>query len=274
MRKGLFLTASLLLILPFLWIERTVKSWNTSKDCSDCPEMVLVPPGTFLMGSPATEKGHTDSEEPQHSVTIANAFAVSKFELSFAEWDICVGQGQCRANVYAHRWGRGRQPVINVTLQDAHTYVTWLSQVTGKPYRLLSEAEYEYAARARMQTAYPWGQQVGQGNANCDGCGSRWDAEQPAPVGSFSPNQFGLYDMVGNVFQWIEDSYHLNYIGAPVDGSAWTGGIYAQIGKGSVRGGSWAYPPDLTRSASRSGMPTEDYIINNVGFRVAKTLAH
>ena len=112
--------------------------------------------------------------------------------------------------------------MINVSWDDAKAYVAWLSKKTGKTYRLLTEAEYEYATRAGTQTAYPWGNDIGENNANCRGCGSQWDGKQTAPVGSFSPNGFGLYDMVGNVGQWTEDCYHDSYNGAPADGSAWT----------------------------------------------------
>ena len=121
-------------------------------------------------------------------------------------------------------WGRGRRPVINVSWDDATAYANWLSKKTGKPYRLLSGAEYEYATRAGTQTAYPWGDAVGTNNANCHSCGSQWDARQTAPVGSFPPNGFGLYDMVGNVREWTEDCYHDTYSDAPKDGSAWIEG--------------------------------------------------
>jgi formylglycine-generating enzyme required for sulfatase activity len=128
-------------------------------------------------------------------------------------------------------------PVINVSWGDAKQYVGWLSQLTGKEYRLLTEAEWEYAARAGANTRYSWGDDPGMGNANCDGCGSQWDLQQTAPVGSFKPNALGLYDMHGNVWEWVEDSWHENYDSAPTDGSAWLRG-----GKPSyrvVRGGSW-----------------------------------
>ena len=130
-------------------------------------------------------------------------------------------------------------------------YVTWLSRITGNAYRLLTEAEYEYAARAGTQTAYPWGDEIGHSNANCAACGSRWDIAQPAPVGSFAPNRFGLYDTVGNVWEWVEDCLHEDYSCAPpVDGSAWmTGG---DCSKHRLRGGSWASVPDEVRSANRS----------------------
>ena len=163
---------------------------------------------------------------------------MSKFEVTFDEWDACVAYGDCDPRVSDSGWGRGRQPVINVTWDDAKRYVAWLSRMTGKPYRLLTEAEWEYAARAGTQTAYSWGDEIGKGNANCDGCGSQWDNKQTAPVGSFAANAFGLYDMHGNVWEWVEDCFHDNYEGAPDDGSAWTadGDCNSRV----LRGGSWS----------------------------------
>jgi formylglycine-generating enzyme required for sulfatase activity len=117
--------------------------------------------------------------------------------------------------------GRGIKLVINVNSDDARQYAAWLSRMTGKAYRLLTEAEFEYAARAGTQTARFWGNEIGQGNANCDGCGSKWDNRETSPAGSFKPNAFGLYDMLGNVFEWTEDCFHGDYNGAPQDGSAW-----------------------------------------------------
>src|SRR5262249_17947659 len=155
------------------------------------------------------------------------------------DWDACSAYGNCD-QISDNGWGRGPQPVINVTWDDANRYVSWLSRITGKHYRLLSEAEYEYAARAGTSTAYPWGNDIGKNQANCNGCGSMWDNKQPAPVGSFASNDFGLYDMVGNVGQWVEDCFHPNYEGAPTNGSAWTTG---DCRRRVVRGGSWTDDP-------------------------------
>lgn len=161
--------------------------------------------------------------------------------------------------------------MINVTWDDAKRYVAWLSHMTGKEYRLLSEAEYEYAARAGTETAYPWGNEIGKSNADCDRCGSEWDNRQPAPVGSFASNQFGLYDMVGNVWQWLEDCLHGDYQGAPMNGSAWIEG--GNCKRHVVRGGSWLNAPALLRSAFR-GSISADYRVNAIGFRIARTLLH
>src|SRR5262249_14723054 len=147
-------------------------------------------------------------------------------------------------------------------------YAAWLSRMTGKSYRLLTEAEYEFATRAGTQTAFPWGDDIGENKANCDGCGSQWGNKQTAPVGSFAPNQFGLYDMVGNVWEWVEDCYNPNYDNAPTNGSAWTAG---DCNRRMVRAGSWVNTPQFLRSAYRNGFST-GIRLNGLGFRVARTL--
>ena len=147
--------------------------------------------------------------------------------------------------------------------------MAWLSKMTGKTYRLLSEAEYEYATRAGTTTAYPWGNDIGKDNANCHGCGSKWDGQQTAPVGSFAPNRFGLYDVVGNVFVWTEDCAYNNYNGAPTDGSAWIKD--SNCNSRVVRGGSWNDAPDFLRSAVRNG-GASDYRVSFLGFRLGRTL--
>jgi formylglycine-generating enzyme required for sulfatase activity len=239
------------------------------QDKDYCPDMVVVPAGSFMMGSPPSEKGRVDSEGPQHTVTIDKPFAVAKFAVTFDEWDTCVTYGDCPQGIRDGGFGRGQRPVIFVTWDDAQFYAAWLSKMTGKPYRLLTEAEYEYVTRAGTQTAYPWGDDIGKNNANCKGCGSKWDAGQTAPVGSFKPNAFGLYDMVGNVFQWVEDCVHNNYDGAPTDGSAWVEGGDCEVRVD--RGGAWNFPPDNLRSASRDTSAI-GYRIDNLGFRVGRTL--
>ena len=155
---GLLLTLSVVLLCECIaaGADEPLKPGQSFKDCAtDCPEMVVIPAGSFTMGSPQYEPGHKKDEAPQHNVTIAKPFAVSKFELTFAEWDACAAHGDCIPHVDDHGWGRDRQPVINVSWNDAQRYVAWLSKITGKTYRLLSEAEYEYAARAGTQTAFP-----------------------------------------------------------------------------------------------------------------------
>ena len=258
--------------------EQALKPGESFKECArDCPDMMVVPAGSFVMGASASESQAPNyaTELPQHTVTIAKPFAVAKYELTFTEWDACVAGGGCKGYMpHALISGRGRQPVINVGWDDAQAYVAWLSQVTGKTYRLLSEAEYEYAERAGSTTTYPWGIDVkfnGQAMANCNGCGSKWDKRDTAPVGSFPANKFGLYDMVGNVFEWVEDCAYANYNGAPADGSARIT-ISGNICDSRVlRGSSTVTPPDTLYSAYRSSnsIGTRNLID---GFRVARTL--
>lgn len=249
--------------------ERALKPGETFRECAnDCSEMIVIPAGSFTMGSPATEEGAIIHEDPQHSVTIAKPFAVSKFDLTFADWDACVSVGGC-PQITDGGSGRGTKPVINASWDDAQQYVAWLSKMTGETYRLLTEAEWEYTARAGTQTTYYWGEKIGKGNANCTGCGSQWDARETSPVGSFKPNSFGVYDMAGNVWQWVEDCYHQSYEGAPADGSAWTADDCKYR---VVRGASWNSRPVLLRSASRYRL-TSDLRDNTIGFRIARTLA-
>ena len=192
---------------------------------------------------------------------------MSRYDVTFADWDACVAVGECPAAPNGG-WGEGARPVINVSLGDAQKYVAWLSQITGEPYRLLSEAEWEYAARADRPTAYFWGDDVGVANSDCIGCGSPWDGKETSPVGSFKPNPFGLYDMAGDVWQFVQDCPHDNYDGAPSDGSVWAGG---DCSRHSVRGGSSNSPPQDIRSARRYKIST-DTRDTGLGFRIARTL--
>jgi formylglycine-generating enzyme required for sulfatase activity len=251
--------------------ERALKPDDTFRECAkDCPEMVVVPAGEFMMGSPPNEKGRYPNQGPQHKVTIAKPFAVAKYDVTFAEWDACVKVGGCPQEGRASDagFGRGKQPIINVSWDDAKAYVAWLSRMTGKTYRLLAEAEWEYAARAGTATPYHWGEDAGKNNANCIDCGSKWDDKSTAPVGSFKSNAFGLYDMAGNVWQRVEDCSHDDYDGAPTDGSAWLAdGCNYHV----VRAGSWNNIPRILRSAIRSGNASS-IRLSPLGFRVGRTL--
>jgi formylglycine-generating enzyme required for sulfatase activity len=248
--------------------ERALKPLQSFREChKDCPEMIVIPAGEFMMGSPSTEEDHPTNEDPQHKVTILRPFAVSKFDVTFADWEACVSVGGC-PEVPDSGMGRGTKPVINVSWDNAQQYAAWFSKMTGRRYRLLTEAEWEYAARAGTISVFPWGDEIPSGSANCSPCGSEWDARETSPVGSFKPNAFGLYDMHGNVWQWVEDCYHPSYKEAPTDGSAWTSGDCALR---VVRGGSWDSFPGNVRSASRDGN-TAVYRLTTVGFRVARTL--
>ena len=258
--------------------ERFARQWPPGKvfqDCPECPEMVVVPAGSFTMGSPSSEEGRFDYEGPQHRVTIAAPFAVGKYEVTFAEWEACVAAGGCggyRPN--AAGWGRSRRPVINVSWEDATVYVDWLSRQTGEHYRLLSEAEWEYAARAGTTGPFHFGSTISTDQANYSGnftygSGRKGvERRSTVPVGSFPANAFGLHDVHGNVWEWVEDCWNDSYAGAPSSDSA---SVSGGCGLRVLRGGSWFDHPRNLRSASRYGY---SYVLRNVdnGFRVSRTL--
>ena len=250
------------------------------RDCEQCPAMVVVPAGWFRMGSSAGD-GHS-SVRPVHEVAIEYLFAVGKYEVTFAEWDECVADGGCTHRPDDEGWGRGSRPVIHVSWDDGQAYVHWLSNKTGELYRLLSEAEWEYVARAGTTTARYWGASVaGQceyGNV-ADQAARQRKTERPvaecddgyaqtAPVGSFKANAFGLFDTAGNVWEWVEDCWNDNYNGAPDDGSAWTSG---KCEWRVLRGGSWFTRPEAVDSARRVFMESGDRDDFRFGFRVART---
>lgn len=230
----------------------------TFRDCDVCPALVAIPAGSFRMGSPASE-GHSQ-EAPQHAVTIARAFAVGKFEVTFDEWDACVREGGCAHIPDDRGWGRGPRPVIHVSWNDAKQYVRWLSRRTGRSYRLLSEAEWEYAARGGTTTPYAYGEFITPQQAN-------YYKRSTEPVGGYRPNGFGLYDMHGNVWEWTEDCWNAGYGGAPSDGDAWLSG---DCSRRVFRGGSWDDYPMFLRSAERSSGAIA-VRLNDIGFRVART---
>lgn len=232
------------------------------RDCPECGEMVVIPEGEFDMGSAASPV-----EKPAHKVTIAKPFAIGRREVSFAEWDQCVAEGACKFQPDDHGWGRGDHPVIGVSWDDAKVFVKWLNQKTHKPYRLPTEAEWEYAGRAGTTSAYWWGKDVGDGRANCQGCGGN-PGRKALPGGSFRPNAFGLYDTAGNVAEWVEDCWNDSYRGAPHDGSAWTAG---DCRLRVLRGGSFDSKVDFVRSASRFRYD-EDIRYYANGFRVARDI--
>ena len=263
------------------------KASQPVRDCPDCPEMVVVPAGTFLMGSPATEAGRSNDEGPQHKVTFSRPFALGRYEVTFAEWDACVAAGGCNGGRLSVQvwgrgsdqgWGRGRRPVINVSWRDTQAYVAWLSRATGKRYRLPSEAEWEYAARAGTTTPFSFGATITTDQANYNGnytygTGRKGEYRgRTVPVGSLPVNPWGLYEMHGNVWEWVEDVWHDSYQGAPADGSVWTdlAGPDYFIPR-VLRGGFWGDVPWFLRSARRRGSEPV-YSGDSSGFRVARTL--
>ena len=231
-------------------------------DGSMGPEMINIPAGQFMRGDSQGD----DDEKPTTSVTI-NAFAIGALEVTFDEYDLFCKSTRREMPDDAD-WGRGNRPVINVTWTDAIAYTDWLSKRTGKSYRLPSDAEWEYAARAGTQGKYWWGNKTGIAKANCEGCQSLWDGYQTAPVGKFFANPFGLHDTAGNVFEWVADCWHNKFAEAPSNGSP----IEKQgCGKRTIRGGAWSFPPKEIRSANRwRDFPSRRS--DDTGFRVARDL--
>jgi formylglycine-generating enzyme required for sulfatase activity len=251
--------------------DRRYEPGETFRDCAKCPEMVVVPAGSFTMGSPQSEKGRSYYEGPQHRVTFSQPFAVGKYAVTFDEWDACVADGGCNGYKPSDAdWGRGKRPVVNVSWNDAQAYISWLKRKTGRDYHLLSEAQREYVTRAGTTTPFWWGSTISADQANYTHGGeakSRY-RYQTAPVDAFQPNPWGLYQVHGNVYEWTEDCWKDNYSNAPTDGSAWTSeNCVSRV----VRGGSWETFPRYLRSAYR-----DRYIAVNrstrYGFRVARTL--
>jgi formylglycine-generating enzyme required for sulfatase activity len=266
--------------------ERGLQRGNTFRECADCPEMVVLPAGSFTMGSPAEERDRQYNEGPQHVVNIGRPFAVGKFHATrdqFAAFVQATGRDMSNRSC---SWRspefeqEGSHPVVCVSWDDAKAYAEWVATKTGKPYRLLSEAEWEYAARGRMSPgAYPrfW---FGDNGRDLCRYGNGWDQaastrgapcddgyHYTSPAGHYEPNVFGLYDMLGNAWQWTADCYHDNYNGAPADGSLWT--TNKCDGQRVARGGSWASGLGDLRSAFRDRFFFGN---NGIGFRLARTL--
>jgi formylglycine-generating enzyme required for sulfatase activity len=269
------------------------------QECPECPVMVGIPAGKFVMGSPRTENGRFDSEGPQHEVAI-KAFALSKYDVISEQFLTFLRetgyQPPACNSILDMKWsspGHGhanapysgeppRWPAVCLDWHDAEKYIGWLNDKVRAAhptldhehgvYRLPTEAEWEYAARAGTTTARWWGNDIGVGKANCNGCGSKWDNRLLADVDNFAPNPFGLYGMLGNAWQWTADCWHPNYVDAPEDGSAWT---EESCDKHVIRGGSWDRLPIFIRSAARSGSGRNggDYDYSALaGFRVARDL--
>lgn len=247
------------------------------KDCTDCPVLVKISLGSFMMG----RQGHA---EPTHNVSFNYDLAVGKYEVTFAEWELCADEGECNGYWPLDKdWGRNNRPVIFVSWNDAQTYVEWLSKKTGHQYRLLTEAEWEYIALAGSTTGCMNNKPLKDG---------KWCpeiiSEKTMPVGTFSPNEFGIYDMDGNVEEWIQDCYHDSYIGAPSDGSAWV--TSCKIKKTAdappriTRGANWHSPrmspygslrlPSLFRDSNLGLLLSRDASArdSDLGFRIARKL--
>ncbi|MFZ1104018.1 MAG: formylglycine-generating enzyme family protein [Hyphomicrobiaceae bacterium] len=254
-------------------------SGRVFRDCSGCPEMVVLPAGEFMMGSPESERGRDKNEGPQRKVAVPS-FAMGKHEVTFAQWDACVAGSGCTHKAGDEGWGRGQHPVINVSWHDATAFVAWLTRKTGKTYRLPTEAEWEYAARGVTTAEAPHppfatGATINYQQANYDANFRYGERGQPGifrqktvVVGTFRKNAFGLHDVHGNVWEWVQDCYRDSYQGAPTDGSAV---VAPDCGLRVLRGGAWNYHPQLLRSAYRYATAPE-VRLDIAGFRVACSL--
>jgi formylglycine-generating enzyme required for sulfatase activity len=256
------------------------------RDCGHCPKMMIIRPGKFVMGSPSGETGRQDSEGPQHLVTVSRPFAIGRFDVTRAEFAMFVRETGYSTLDEKCDWSAPRSkglslnqtpsdPVVCVNWDDAHAFLAWLAGKTGKPYRLPSEAEWEYAARSGSTTARPWGEQLTRSDANygSDPCCGAFASGQDkwlytSPVGSFPANRFGLYDMIGNVWQWTADCGNDTYAAAPNDASAWTTG---DCSTRIIRGGAWFQGPESSRSASRAA-DGKTLRRTDIGFRVALSI--
>lgn len=233
------------------------------KDCPMCPTLVGVPRGTYTMGSNSDDL----SERPAHKVSIGEPFAIGKYEVTTEQWNACVDAAVCqRVSTDASR--AGNSPVRDVSWDDAQQYVKWLSKVSGKAYRLPTEAEWEFAERGGTTTRYWWGEQMRNGSANCKGCGEPWRPDAPANAGSFAANPYGLYDMNGSVWEWVSDCWHNSYKGAPSNGKSWD---EQDCRVHVIRGGSWRDGPDYMLSSTRFKYGASVRYSQN-GFRIARSL--
>lgn len=234
------------------------------KDCDTCPELAIIPPGEFTMGTNSRHK----YERPAHKRTIEKAFAIGIYEVTFDQWKVCFDEGACGEKFPSdHNWGMGNRPVINVTWHDVELYLDWLSKKTGKTYRLPTEAEWEYAARAGSTGEYWWGDEIGSKRANCRDCAPKI-SHQSEPVDSFQPNPWGLYNVHGNVWEWTQDCWNKTYDGTPTGQEAWLEGDCRQR---VMRSGSWYYFSKNLRSAWRAKNHSQVRSYG-IGFRVVREL--
>ncbi len=261
--------------------QLTLRPGKTFRDCEDCPTMVVVPAGSFWQGSEDSEPLALKKEKPRRMVTIAEMFAVGIFEVTMQQWDLCVEDGGCAISPQDNGWGRGARPVIMVSWNDAQEYVSWLSKKTGQSYRLPSESEWEYFARAGEESDWPGGDPARAcefGNIAGHETGFRWQHEscedgavmETLPVGSFKSNDFGVYDVIGNVAEWTSDCMNLSYLDGPADGSAWSRGICSSR---MTRGGSWFTGTKEIRLPARFNLKTGDRN-DFTGFRVVRKVEY
>jgi formylglycine-generating enzyme required for sulfatase activity len=233
------------------------------KDCPACPPLISLPGGSFTMGSNTSDP----SEKPAHPVTIGAPFAIGKYEVTVQQWNACANAGAC-PKIAQPAATAANAPMRDVSWEDAQQYVKWLGGVSAKPYRLPTEAEWEFAARGGTATPFWWGAQMAAGKANCKDCGPPWSDARPADAGSFAANPYGLYDTSGSVWEWVADCWHANYKSAPDDGRAWD---QPNCALRVIRGGSWregaAYMVASTRFRYDAGVRHAQN-----GFRVARSI--
>jgi formylglycine-generating enzyme required for sulfatase activity len=265
MGKHLIIAGCVLACLPFVTRadDQVFPSLQPFKDCTECPTMMPLPAGRFIMGA----DDQRDTYGPAYDRAMPRRFAIAATEITFDQYEACVAASACRGDQSDHDWGRGAQPVINVSWHDAVDFAAWLSRKTGASYRLPTEAEWEYAARGGTVTRYPWGDAVGEGHANCRRCGTVWSGRAPAPVAQFSPNVFGLYDMNGNLSEWVVDCWRENHTSDETDVGTEEGICKARV----TRGGDWYYFPILSTSAARKSNAPNLWSYT-IGFRVVRDL--
>jgi formylglycine-generating enzyme required for sulfatase activity len=232
------------------------------RDCPGCAEMATIQPGEFDMGTPGVL-----TEMPVHHVTLTEPFAIGRNLVTFREWDLCVDDAICH-KINDGSSSRGNLPVVNVTWNDTQDFTRWLTQKTGKNYRLPTEAEWEVSARAGTTTKYFWGKEIGADHAKCTGCNGDKSESRTVEVGSYPENQFGLFDMAGNAAEWVKDCWNQSYRGAPANGSAWMSG---DCSSHVLRGGSYESKPEEVRTGSRWKYDTDVPYVTN-GFRVARDM--
>lgn len=243
----------------------TLPPGHAFQECPHCPTVVVIPAGSFVMGS-----DEAPEQKPPVQVTIPRSFALATTETTFDQWEACVAAGGCARTPDEHGWGRGKQPVINVGWDEANDYARWLSRQTGAVYRLPTEAEWEYAARAGAATAFWWGDDVGEDRVNCRTCNARWGGKRSAPVASFPANPFGLHDLNGNVWEWVADCWVGDHKAAPTDGSPMpdpAAGCKERVAKG----GAWYYYPLQSHPSARARHLAKQWSYT-VGFRVLREL--
>jgi len=266
-------------------VTDAIKPGTLFKDCDICPEMVVLSVGSFIMGTSKDELGHQPDEGPQHTVTFNRPFAIGVYTVTVEEWEAYVQEigaprrsgdtrpgRACTEGKPSYPYG-SRQPAVCLTYHDAENYVKWLAEKTGKSYRLPSEAEWEYAARAGSEGPFPFPvneEGIYRINKYANTYGDTDGFEYTAPVGSFPPNAFGVFEMHGNVYEWTADCWHDNgYVGAPEDGSAWIKNGDCDFRQ--IRGSDWVDPPIFSRSGNRNERRL-DRFGDWLGFRVARDL--